>query len=278
MTTETLDNTKKEADNGEIEAKAKAMGWRPESEFKGDLKEFVDAKTYVEKGEFVLPIVKKQRDEARKAQLATEQALQQVKTDLEQTKKDAQEAIKFMHQGLEREYKAKEAALKAEKAEAISAGDGAKAIAIESQIETLQAEKKEAKQEVKEQAKQETPQLHPDFQKWLDKNPWYATDKRLQRLAITLGFDMAEEDKSLEGLPLWNKVREELAQMYPDKFPEELEERPGAQRGGKSSSTNSKAKTYANLPEEARKACDKMVKAGYVKNQQQYLEMYDWSE
>lgn len=48
-----------------IEDRAKEMGWRPLSEFKGDESRFVDAETFVKKGEEVLPIIKAN---ARKAE------------------------------------------------------------------------------------------------------------------------------------------------------------------------------------------------------------------
>lgn len=273
MTNETLDNVENQESTIDHEALASEMGWTPKDKFRGDPTKWVDAKTFYEKAEHVLPIVKKQRDEARKAEAAMKAEIQAIKADNEQVKKDAKEAIKFMHDGLDREYKVKEAALKAEKAEAISAGDGAKAMQIDEALETLKAEKSQAKEEAKKEVTLDTPQIHPDWKKWVADNSWFNDDKRLNRLAKTIGFDMAEDDSSLEGTKLWDAVKSELMAMYPEKFPEERE-RPGAQRGGKTTGPQTKAKTYENLPDDAKAKCDKYVKNGWSKNREQYCKFY----
>ena len=48
----------------EIEVKARAMGWKPEAEWKGDPppRGFVDAETFVEAGEKALPVVSADRN------------------------------------------------------------------------------------------------------------------------------------------------------------------------------------------------------------------------
>ena len=276
-TNEKLDKVVNQEDNVNYEALASDMGWTPKDKFKGDQEKWVDAQVFYEKAEHVLPIVKKQRDDARKANDATKADLASVKADLEQTKHDAKEAIRFMQQGLEREYKAREAALKAEKADAISAGDGAKAIKIETEIDNLKAEKVEAKQEAKKEVEIATPQVHPEWGSWIKDNAWFNDDKRLNRLAITLGFDMAEEDKSLQGKDLWEAVKEELQTLYPQKFPEIEKQRAGAERGGKTTSNNGSGKTYANLPPEAKTQCDKIVKNNWG-TKEKFCEIFYASE
>ncbi|MGA3114541.1 MAG: hypothetical protein ABSF90_08940 [Syntrophobacteraceae bacterium] len=71
-----------------------------------------------------------------------------------------------------------------------------------------------------ENAKAEIP---PEFQEWFDKNQWYAKDKFLQRQADILvdAIRLEEEEKTGKpflGVPLLNRVREELEKRYPEKF------------------------------------------------------------
>ncbi len=55
----------------EVETQALAMGWIPEEKFRGDKAKWVDAETYVERGQTYLPFIKA---ENRKLQEKLEQA------------------------------------------------------------------------------------------------------------------------------------------------------------------------------------------------------------
>ena len=42
------------------------------------------------------------------------------------------------------------------------------------------------------------------------------------------------------------------------------------------SGSNSK-KSYDNLPQEAKTACDRFIKNGWIKSKQEYIDSYDWT-
>ena len=48
----------------EIEQKAKAMGWSPQEEFRGDPDKWIDAAKFVARGENIMPILKENLDRA----------------------------------------------------------------------------------------------------------------------------------------------------------------------------------------------------------------------
>lgn len=271
----TLDNGSESESTTNYEQKAGEIGWTPLEKFRGDPEKFVDAKTFYEKAEHVLPIVKKQRDESRADAAQSKIAYAELKKEVESIKSDAKEAIAFMRVGIEREYQSKIDVLKQAKAVAVSEGDGTAVNRIDDQIDDLKDKKKEEKEKVVEKVESQVPQLHPDFMKWVDENKWYTTDAKLKKKADMLGVSYAEDER-LTGPELWEAVKADIVKLYPDKF-EDVTERIGAVRGGKTSSaTNSKAKTFANLPSEAQAACDKWVKQGLVKNRDQYLQHYEW--
>jgi hypothetical protein len=270
----TLDNDAESVSTVDYEAKAVELGWTPLDKFRGDPEKFVDAKTFYEKAEHVLPIVKKQRDESRAEAAQSKQAIVELKKEVETIRSDAKEAISFMRAGIEREYQTKIDALKEAKAVAVSEGDGAAVNRIDDQIDELKDKKKEEKAKVSETVTAETPQLHPGFLKWVDDNKWYATDPKLKKKADALGQSYAEDD-GLTGPDLWEAVKADIVKLFPDKF-EDVTERIGAVRGGKTSASNSNARTFANLPADAQAACNKFIKQGLVKNEAQYLQNYDW--
>jgi len=57
----------------EVETAAREMGWRPKEEFRGDVEKWVDAETFVSRGENFIPILRKDREQLR-AKTATLEA------------------------------------------------------------------------------------------------------------------------------------------------------------------------------------------------------------
>lgn len=274
MVEKTVDNDEKEVSSVDYEAKASEIGWTPKEKFRGDPAKFVEAKDYYEKAEHVLPIVKKQRDDFKAEAAIQAKAVAEMKVEIAETREAAKEAIAFMRAGVEREFNAKLISLKEAKKDAIDAGDGSTVIKIEEQIDSLKADKKEEKDKIVEKVTAETPQVHPDFPKWIDKNKWYATNDDMRQEADMLGARYAKQ--GLRDQLLWDKVRDEIEKRYPDEFSEESE-RPGVQRGGKSNGSGKTSKSFENLPADAKAACDSWIKRGLVKNRQQYLDNYEWS-
>ena len=82
----------------DYDALASEIGWSPKEKFRGDPAKWVDAKTYYEKGEFVLPIVKKQREEAKKD-------AESLRKQLAELKSAQAEFQKFTEAAAERKYK-----------------------------------------------------------------------------------------------------------------------------------------------------------------------------
>ena len=79
----------------EVESEAKAMGWVPQEEFRGDVEKHVDAKTFLERGQNYLPIVRKERDEYKRE-------LQEVKGQMGEMKKTFEEFSTFHRNTVER--------------------------------------------------------------------------------------------------------------------------------------------------------------------------------
>jgi len=121
-----------DAQDAQIEAEALKMGWKPKEKFTGPEGKWVDAKTYVERGEQILPIVQSQ--------------LRKTREELAEVRKAAQEWTELQKAAQEREvseWKAKfEQAVK-DKAEAISKGDGEAAVEAEARQEELKANRPE---------------------------------------------------------------------------------------------------------------------------------------
>ena len=262
MTDEALDNTKVSESNPDYESLAKKEGWSPKESFKGDPEKWVDAETFYKRGQELNPFLKKHNKELQSK-------VEELQKQIETTREDAKEFRKFIETAAKREIDAKIAELEAQKAAAIESGDGTKAVQIDRDIRA--AEKESIKAE-KEERKTEPPPPNPVFEAWLKENPWYKDNPDMRDEADGIG--LAYHKKKLPASEIYAKVRERMEILYPEAF--EKTERPGPQRGSATTGLPKK-KSYENLPDEAKKACDKFVKQGLFKSRDEYVAKFDWS-
>ena len=76
-----------------VETAAREMGWRPLAEFRGDAEKWVDAETFVSRGEHYLPIIKADRDKLQAKNAELEASLAETKR-LVQASQEAIEELK----------------------------------------------------------------------------------------------------------------------------------------------------------------------------------------
>ena len=67
----------------EVEQAAREMGWRPKEEFRGDTAKWVDAETFVSRGENFIPILRADREKLRGENAEIKSALAETKTLLQ---------------------------------------------------------------------------------------------------------------------------------------------------------------------------------------------------
>lgn len=242
----------------DYDALASEIGWSPKEKFRGDPAKWVDAKTYYEKGEFVLPIVKKQREEAKKD-------AESLRKQLAELKSAQAEFQKFTEAAAERKYKEQIAELKEARAAAVAAGDDKAFKQADDAIDDLKeqvAKKPEAK-------KEEAAPVDPDFSEWLDKNRWYVDDPKKKKLADEFGIYYSNTE-GLKGKDLYEAVAKKVKSFEPDGT-----ERPGPQRGGNTQGGNSKAKTFDNLLPEYKQAFTRFERNGMKMTKEQYVAKCD---
>lgn len=238
QTVDTSETTSVQDDKVErnYEAEASKMGWQPEEKFKGDKSKWVDAKSFVERGEEVLPIVKAE--------------LRKTREELAEFRKTADEFAAFnkaAHEREKREWETKLREATQAKKEAITQGDGDKVIEAEATIDTLKANRPEPQKEVQK--------LDPEFKSWLDENEWYGKDKTRTMQANVIGLSLAEG--GLRGRALYDAVSEKLVEFDQK---ESGTTRTGPQRGGKVAAATKGQRTYENLKQEAKEQCDRQYK------------------
>ena len=200
----------------DFEGEARAQGWVPQEEFRGRENDWVDAETFVKRGREILPIVRKNNEKLLKE-------LKEAKAAAEEAKTVAKEFQKFQKEQYERKAKELEgqlAALRAQRREAISSGDGERVDQLEEAADAIKDELSDIKAAASAPAPTppQQPQIDSNLQAWLDKNEWFGVDARTTGIANGLGEALRRENPSLQGQAFLDKLDEELAATLPHKF------------------------------------------------------------
>lgn len=227
----------------EIEEKAAKMGWTPLDKFKGDPAKWRSADEYLERGENMLPIVRAtvKRQEREIAEL--KQAMQQFGEYHSQTEQRAYEQA--LHN------------LKQQRADAIATGDGATFDRVDESIAGL---RKIIDEKSKPAPQQETPE-DPVYTEWKKTNSWIDDQKLGEYADFTAQF-MRKKGETATGADFLELVKREVKTRFPDKFENPRRSNSVSVEGGVPAPRKG-GKSFADLPAEARQACERMAKSAY---------------
>lgn len=243
--------------------RARRMGWRPKEEFRGDTSRWVDADTYVKRGEEFIPLIQAENRKLRDDLQAAKQ-----KTDeLAQTVSDAQEALEALKQYQSTATRAAVEKAKQDLREQIKAArrddDVDAELAAQTslrRVEEEEAKLKEAKEKKPEPAaKKEEPKIDPAFAAWQADNPWFGADKRRTALANGIAAELREDPKndSLLGRAFFDRVSEEVDRVMGSRQGTKVD--GGGNSGGSRPGGGEVKKTFDQLPADAKAACDSMT-------------------
>lgn len=228
-----------------IEARARAMGWTPKEEFKGDPAKWRDAGEFVERGENLLPLVKAQN-----------KRLEREVAELKQTTREFAEHLSKTEQ---RAYERAIADLKQQRKDALAAGDGEAFEKVDDQIDKL---KREAEAKAAKRAdKQADDGPDPVYTEWESRNPWLK-DSELSDYAEFAAQKLRQSGEKATGAEFLDLVAAKVKAQFPTKFTNPRRETAQAVEGAAPGRRGS-GKTYADMPAEARSACDRMAKNGF---------------
>jgi len=245
----------------EVEQAAREMGWRPKEEFRGDESKWVDAETFVSRGEHFLPIIKADRDKARAE--ATE--LRASVAETQRLLAEARDAI----EGL-KEYQTTETKRQVEQArkdvarqlkEARELGDTESEVALLDQLVELREAKAAAPAPApKPAATHAAPAEDPVFTAWKEANPWFATNPRQRGLAMGIAEELRAKHPTLIGAKFFEKITEEMQEYLSP-----AEERPTSKvNGGRptpgAAGSGERKRSFADLPAEAKEACNRQAR------------------
>lgn len=282
---------------GGIEERARRMGWTDQDEFRGHPDRWVDASTYVERTNEHLPILKGTLTTMEKKMVEQERLIKDQSRRLEEMQADVKEFVGYTRLAEERAYQKALTALKAEQRTAVEEQDLSKFDQISADIDehikgyavvskTTTTDSSSPGGE-KVGAKAEDGWAKPGvFEAWTDENKWYKEKPKMATYAYQLDRWLNDNRPGLS-----QKERlEEITKMVKEEFPEYWSNTrrnigPTVEGSGDVSVNRAGGKkSYADLPAEAKAACDKFAgkdgtgKTGSIPGytRADYCKDYDW--
>lgn len=277
QTAENADTNAHEAPD--IEARARAQGWRPKEEFKGDVSKWKDAQTYVEVGEQFMPVAIERNRALEDKFGRTEAELRAVRAELSEMKQTFNDYREFASNGERRAYERAKQELLARRDVAVQHADTETFKQVEGELAELAKTIPVAKVEMKPNGAGNG--IHapdPTITRWVEENTWFTSDKELNAFARNHDAYLLEAKPGMSVSERLAAVKAKTKGEFPEKFDNPLRDAPStvaASNGGTPRKTNKR--TYDDLPSEAKKACDKFVKTIPGFKQADYIRDYDWS-
>ena len=242
------------------ESAASLKGWVPKDKYTGDPAKWVDARTFIDRGDRFNQNLQRQ--------------VQQLQTQLAGFEGTKTAFKKFHEETLaakDVELKAAISELRLQRSQAIREGDDEGAIQLEDRIDLL----KDQRKSVKELPAETAPAQHgpnpsdPVLLEWIaDGNAWFQDDTALRDYAITVGEGLLKSGVTDRGRKFLDMVATKMAEEFPRRFKAaavpSTRQNPVEGGANKHTGNNGGSKTEADLPDEDRALMKQFIKEGYV--------------
>lgn len=230
----------------EIETVAAKGGWVPKDQWNGDPDKWVDAPQFVLKAAEILP------------QLTAD--LKEARAEIKTVKKAVADSAKFISAAEKRAYDrgVSEAQARLDSAAALGDVEG-----VRDATKEIVALEKEIRSDV--------PQVNPDFETWREANPWFDTDDEMK--AITVAIAEKANNDGYRGKAQIAEVDRRLKARFPNLGKNPNRDLPGAVEGATLPRRTS-AKTFSDMPAEAREMVTYFEKNTRGFNRDKYIKDY----
>lgn len=244
----------------DYEAEARKMGWSPLEDFKGDPNHHIDAETFYNRAVEYMPIAK-----------AT---IKRMSERMDRMEKEAKRSAEFFSKGEQRAYERALAEIRAEQEAAVESGDIEAHRRAAAKLDNL--DRPPPASDDDEDRRTE------EFADWAKANKWYVTNSVMQAYAYAQAKKLvkAKGGGSLDRDDL-DEVAAKVKAKFADEFPEDFGTTPRAKprnpvEGVTAPRGRPGGKSFADLPAEAQRMCDKWVKNGTIKSRDDYVKNYAW--
>lgn len=262
-----------------VEDRARRQGWRPKEEYRGDPSRWVDARTFVLRGEAELPILRERFRKIDTEFSATRTELNDVKKKLTEATEVLVEFRDMSRNAEQRAYDRAKDELRQRQREAVQEASPEKFDAAQRQIDALPQPAPvppKRPEPVAAAVGALPPGAGPDpvTLQWINDNPWFNIDRPMHDYALY-------EDREIKmEFPGWSvaeqlaEVRQRTMDKFPEKFGNTRRRTPSAVAASAAPLPKTKGKTVKDLPDDAKAALERFKKQIPGYKEQEYLDMY----
>jgi hypothetical protein len=245
-------------------AQAKDLGWADKDQWRGPPEHWVDAKTFLEKGQHVLPILK-QNNERLRGELGAVRGEVAGMKDALKAATTTIEALNAAHEeDVKEQVEAARADLRAQLSAASREGDHDAVADATAKLSALNAAEAEKDARAKEnaaaaQARRAAPeQMPPENKAWMDSHPEFTANPRAVMLGHAVAAEMRQAGDKTVGPAFLDKVKAEVDAVLGLGTQRGGHSKVEGPRGGNGGGGNAgSGKTFADLPAEAKAACER---------------------
>ena len=210
-----------------VEERARAMGWKPQHEYRGDPRRWTDAAEFIAHGEAALPIL---RDQSRKMS----EKLARQETDMSKLREEMAEQAAAVKHAMDLARNANDAGykramdeLKAKQREAVAVGDTETYDNVDAQIKAAEAERATANITVpipKAPEVPKAPQMDRETTDFIADNPWFNDKPILNAAMVSAHLAIVKREGAAKGADLtdqYERAKAEVVEAFPQYFPNE---------------------------------------------------------
>lgn len=253
----------KEVELSSDEQKAMQHGWVPKEQWDGNPEEWIPAKVFNMRGDFFSRIAKD-------------------KKEISELRQTVDHLVDHSRKAYDAGYKQGLAELRAERREALEAGDVERVEQLEDKIDEFKEEHAAKKQEFEQKVTKQQAVENPVFDTWHVENEWYMSDATLTTYANEVASEVAQKAQTSGVQVDYPKLLQEITRKVKQKFPErfgrtKVQEKPSAVEGGsnsaddKSTSKRSAKFSEADLSDQDRRIMETVLKTTKL-TKEEYLE------
>lgn len=245
-------------------AEATSLGWAPKEKWKGAPEKWVDADQFLSRGMGIHHLRDKNTRLENQLQLTTNE-LDGIKTSLQAANAAIEALEESRAEDVKEQVDAARTELKAQLETASRDGDHKGVADLTDKLVQLNTADAAAGDKGdkgdKGDTKQVKPVVHPEVVQWYKDNPDFANPRK-NALATAIGMEMRAAGDTSVGKVFLDKIAAEVDKMLgaPGGQRRDSKVEAGNGGGGRGGDNGGGAtKTYADLPAEAKAACDKMA-------------------
>ena len=239
-----------EQDGGGVEAEAKTLGWVPKEDFRGNPEKWVEAEAFVERGKAVMPILRKNNEKLLTDVNSLRGEIQTLKGALNASAEAMESLKEFQNEHTQRKVKEARAELIRQLTAAREDGNVEAEVKITDELASLRVAENVAAEKPAEKVERAVDYTQePYFKSWSQQNEWFGTDRRKTALAVGIAEEIRQSEPNLFGEAFLRKVADEVNATLGGAA------RQGKVEGARSGAGQTGAKSYADLPADAKAAC-----------------------